>query len=111
MYNSNCLKYYYLGRAEKRFLAFPNMDSFWYLSSIFCKQTLLVAVNKFQTTETFREGELEILTLYFGRGAILINRKIPSVMALSYRIIFCREFCTVVAKMKKLRIRRKITGN
>ena len=33
-------------RAEKRFLAFQNKDSFWYLSSIFCKQTLLVAMNK-----------------------------------------------------------------
>ena len=34
------------GRAEKRFLAFQNKGSFWYLSSIFCKQTLLVAMNK-----------------------------------------------------------------
>ena len=31
---------------EKQFLAFQNKDSFWYLSSIFCKQTLLVAMNK-----------------------------------------------------------------
>ena len=35
-----------IGRAEKRFLAFQNKDSFWYLSSIFCKQTLLVAMNR-----------------------------------------------------------------
>ena len=34
-----------------------------------------------------------------------------SIMALSYRIIFCREFCTMVTKIKKLRIRRKISGN
>ena len=48
--------------------------------------------------------------------AILISQKNYisvdiSIMALSYRIIFCREFCTMATKMKKLRIRRKITGN
>ena len=32
------------GRAEKR--TFQNRDSFWYSSSIFCKQTLIVAINK-----------------------------------------------------------------
>ena len=35
-----------IGRAEKRFLDSQNKDNFWYLSSIFCKQTLLVAMNK-----------------------------------------------------------------
>ena len=54
--------------------------------------------------------------MYFGRGAFLISRKNYisvdiSIMALSYRIIFCRTFCTIATKMKKLRIRRKITGN
>ena len=54
--------------------------------------------------------------LYFGRGAVLIGRKIYismdiSIMALSYRIIFCREFFTMVTKMKKLRIRRRITAS
>ena len=34
------------GKAENRFVAFQNKDSFWYLSSIFCKQTFLVAMNK-----------------------------------------------------------------
>ena len=34
------------GQSGETFLAFQNKDSFWYLSSIFCKQTLLVAMNK-----------------------------------------------------------------
>ena len=33
-------------RAEKRFLAFQNKDSFRRLISIFCKQTLVVVLNK-----------------------------------------------------------------
>ena len=35
-----------IGKAEKRFLDSQNKGNFWYLSSIFCKQTLLVAMNK-----------------------------------------------------------------
>ena len=36
-----------IGRAVKTISGYSqNKDNFWYLSSIFCKQTLLVAMNK-----------------------------------------------------------------
>ena len=65
-----------VGRAEKRFLAFQNKDSFWYLSSIFCKQTLSGYEQNFKQWKHFEKVNPRYYTLYFGRGAILISWKI-----------------------------------
>ena len=53
-------------KAEKRFLAFQNKGSFWYLSSIFRKQTLLVAMNKTSNKGNIlrrRTGDIKPCTL------------------------------------------------
>ena len=99
-----CIKILTDGRAEKGFLAFQNKDSF------------LVAMNKTSINENILRRRTRAETLYFGRGAISISPKTYisvdiSIMALSYRVIFCREFCAMVTKMKKLRIRRRITAS
>ena len=55
------------GRAEKRFLAFQNKGSFWYLSSIFSKQTLLVAMNKTSNNgNIFRRRTRDIIPCTLG---------------------------------------------
>ena len=72
-----------VGRAEKRFLAFQNKDSFWYLSSIFCKQTLSGYEQNFKQWKHFEKVNPRYYTLYFGGGAILISRKIYISMHIS----------------------------
>ena len=80
-----------MGRAEKRFLAFQNKDSFWYLSSIFCKQTLLVAMNETSNNgNILRRRTRDIKPCTLGRGAILISPKIY--VSVRVRVKYMCEF-------------------